>query len=158
MRVTILLVVVSCALPVLHAAEPAQTSGTSQAAPVVMRAVPARSTDAAPKPTLVSRRAPIATTVDDVRVLGDIKVLGLANGEARLRVDGVEQILKPGMLLKTDTVKSITPQRMVLLRPDGVDAQKGETLIIVNLLAGGRTRVRSFAARDWAARSPKPVE
>jgi hypothetical protein len=158
MRVTVLLFVLSCALPALHAAEPAQTSASTPQSAVVMSAAPAQPA-ATPEKQAVARRSPRTTAAaDDVRVLGDVKVLGMATGEARLRVDGTEQTLKPGMLLKTDMVKSITPQRMVLLRPDGVDGRKGETLIFVDVLAGGRTRVRTYAARNWSARAPKPVE
>jgi hypothetical protein len=158
MRATVFLVVSSCALTVVHAAEPSPTAVSTPQSAVVPRGATAQPPDTTRKP-MVARRVPrSAAAVDDLRLLGDIKVLGMAEGEARLRVDGVEQSIRPGMLLKTDVVKSISPQRMVLVRPEAVDTRKGETLIIVDVLDGGRTRVRMYATRNWTARPRLPLE
>jgi hypothetical protein len=88
-------------------------------------------------------------------LLGDIRAIDLRDGEALLRVEGVEQTIRPGMRLKTDVVRSVSPERLVLVRPEGVDEERGETLIIVDFLGAGRTRVRAYATRDWTAQPPQ---
>jgi hypothetical protein len=99
-----------------------------------------------------------AAAISDLRLLGNIKVLEVKDGEALLRVDGVNQTIRPGMLLKTDMVQAITPKRMVLVRGEGTDDRKGETLIVVEFGGAGQSRVWMYATRDWTARPPRPVE
>jgi hypothetical protein len=99
-----------------------------------------------------------AAAVSDLRLLGNVKALEVKDGEALLRVDGVDQTIRPGMFLKTDMVQAITPKRMVLVRGEGTDDRKGETLIIVEFLGAGQSRVWMYATRDWTARPPRPVE
>lgn len=121
---------------------------------------------AAPKPVELKSKtvvAPLpsrkpAAPSDELRTLGDLKALDVREGEALLRVDGVERTIRPGMRLRDDVVQSITPQRMVLLRPKHVDEKKGEALVIVDFLGPGRSRVRTYASRDWTARPPRSAE
>jgi hypothetical protein len=122
------------------------------------RAAPAKPADKTPKMGVARRPRPKAAQSDELRLLGDIKALDLREGEALFRIDGQEQTLRPGMLLKTDLIESITPQRMVLVRPESVDEKKGETLIIVDFLGPGRSRVRMYAARNWTSKPLRPVE
>ncbi len=117
-----------------------------------------KAVDRTPKRVAVQRVPPSIGQVDGLRRLGDVKALDVRDGEALFRIDGREQRLKPGMLLKTDVVKSITPQRMVLVRPENVDEKRGETLIIIDFSGPGRSRVRMYATRDWTARPVRPVE
>jgi hypothetical protein len=137
-------------------AAPRRAGGASSGR--VWRAAPAKPIDNAPKAGVAQRVRPKAGPADELRLLGDLKALDVRDGEALFRVDGQEQKLRPGMLLKTDVIQSITPQRMVLLRPETVDDKKGETLIIVDFVGPGRNRVRMYAARDWTARPLRPVE
>ncbi len=124
----------------------------------VWGAAPAKPAGTAPKAGVARRPRPKAGPSDELRLLGDVKVLDVKDGEALFRIDGQEQTLRPGMLLKSDLIKAITRQRMVLLRPESVDEQKGETRIIVEFVAPGRNRVRMYAARNWTSRPLRPVE
>lgn len=99
-----------------------------------------------------------ANRIEDISVLGDVKLVRAEEGQARLRIDGAEETLRPGMFLKTDRVKSIAPERIVLVRPAEVDEAQGEVFVVIDILAGGRTRVRTYATRDRTAKPPRPVE
>jgi hypothetical protein len=70
---------------------------------------------------------------------------------------GGERVVTPGTVIGTDTVKSITPGRMVLKR-SAPDAQGGEALVIVTFDEQGRTRVQVFAAKDPTAKAPVEVK
>jgi len=124
--------------------------------------VPQEPLDRTPKrvaaPAKVARKKGDDLGVNELRLLGDIKVLELREEEALLRVDGVEQMIRSGGHLKAHLVKSVSPERLVLVRPEGVDAERGETLIVVDFLGAGRSRVRMYAARDWTARPPRLTE
>jgi hypothetical protein len=122
------------------------------------RVAPAKPADTTPKAGVAQRLPAEAVPSDQLRRLGDLKALDVREGEALFRVDGKEQTLRPGMLLKTDRIRSITPQRMVLVRPETVNETMGETLIIIDFLGPGRNRVRMYAARNWTARPLRPVE
>jgi hypothetical protein len=131
--------------------EPAGARTVWQAAPSTPAEIKSR--------TLSAPRPPRKTTAtDELRALGDIKALDVREGQALLRVDGAERTIRPGMLLGSDRVLSIAPQRMVLVRPEQVDRKKGETLIVVDFLGAGRNRVRTFAARNWTTQRPRPAE
>jgi len=122
------------------------------------RAAPTKPVDKTPKVGVARRARPMAAPSDELRQLGDIKALDVRDGEALFRIDGHEQTLRPGMLLKTDLIKSITPKRIVLLRPETVNERMGETRIIIDFIAPGRSRVRMYAARNWTARPLRPTE
>jgi hypothetical protein len=124
----------------------------------VWRVAPAKPIDKSPKVGVARRPRPKAVASDELRRLGDIKALDLREGEALFRIDGREETLRPGMLLKTDRIESITPTRMVLLRPEGVNEKMGETLIIIDFLGPGRSRVRMYAARNWTDKPLKRAE
>jgi hypothetical protein len=135
-------------------AVPADPSG----ARAVWRAAPSKPAEVRSRTLSAPRPTPRATATDELRTLGNLKVLDLREGEAVLRVAGVERTVRPGMLLEHDVVQSITPERMVLVRPERVDQKKGETVIVVDFLGAGRSRVRTYAARDWTAQPPRPAE
>jgi hypothetical protein len=126
--------------------------------PAVLAGVPSATVNREPTLAAITIERSSAKDADELRQLGDLKTLDLREGEAIVRVDGAEQTLRPGMRLKGDLVRSISPQRIVLVRPEGVDAKKGETLIVVDILGAGRNRVRVYAARDWTATPPRTAE
>ncbi len=141
------------------AEEPAARTDSGGAQGNTVLSVPrTKPPETTPKRASARRARRSAAAVRDLRVLGDVKALEVKEGEALLRVDGVEQTVRPGMLLKTDVIQAITPRRMVLVRPEGVDAHRGETLIIVEFTGAGQSRVSMYATRDWTARQPRPVE
>jgi hypothetical protein len=123
----------------------------------VRHVAPVKPVDKAPR-IGVAQRPRLRGPADELGQLGDIKALDVRDGAALFRIDGHEQTLRPGMLLKTDVIKSITPQRMVLVRPESVNEKMGETRIIVDFIGPGRNRVRMYAARDWTARRLRPAE
>lgn len=124
----------------------------------VWGAAPPKPTDITPKAVTALRPKFAAVAEDGLGKLGSVKVLDVREGEALLRIDGQEKRLRPGDMLKTDRIESISPERIVLLRPAEVDERKGETLIIVDLLGPGRSRMRMYAERNWMARPLAAVE
>jgi hypothetical protein len=86
-----------------------------------------------------------------------VKALEIREGRARIILDGREREVTPGTVLGTDTVKSITPGRIVLKRA-APDAEGGDAIVIVTFDAQGRTRVQVFASRDPTTRAPAEVK
>ncbi len=129
-------------------------------------AAPSAPVDRAPKPgaapavahTATAKAATAQTSADERRLLGDLKTLEARDGEALVRIEGVEQTIRPGMQTKLGRVESISPQRLVLLRAAAEDPKKGETRVVIDLLGAGRRRVRIYASRDWTAEPPRPAE
>jgi hypothetical protein len=89
--------------------------------------------------------------------LKGVKALEIAEGKARLVLGGSERVVTPGTLIGTDTVKSITPGRMVLKRV-APEAEGGDAIVIVTFDAQGRTRVQVFASKDPTTRVPAEVK
>jgi hypothetical protein len=89
--------------------------------------------------------------------LKGLKALEIAEGKARLVLGGSERVVEPGTVIGTDTVKSITPGRIVLKRV-APDAEGGDAIVIVTFDAQGRTRVQVFASKDPTARMPVEVK
>jgi hypothetical protein len=113
----------------------------------VWQAAPTKPPAIEPQTLSAARPTRNVTASDELRTLGDLKLLDAREDEAVLRVDGHEQTIRPGTALGSGVV-----------RPGQVDAKKGETLIVVDFLGAGRSRVRTYAARDWTAQPPKPAE
>lgn len=84
-----------------------------------------------------------------------LRAVSLGDGEATLEVDGRRETVRPGSRLGGDTVKSVSAERLVLLRPvkDGDDA-----LVIVTFAADGAARARTFWARDPSAPAREEVD
>jgi hypothetical protein len=102
--------------------------------------------------------APAAeTTSRHEGALKGINALEIGEGKARLVLGGSERVVTPGAVLGTDTVKSITPGRMVLKRV-APDAEGGDAIVIVTFDGQGRTRVQVFASRDPTTRAPAAVK
>jgi hypothetical protein len=112
------------------------------------------------EPSLERRpaRATLATGRPEARrdALLPLRRLSVAEGEATLEVDGVREVVRPGERLGGDTVKSVSPERIVLERPAKPGEAGGPALVIVTFEEGGRGRERVFRAADPAA--PRPAE
>lgn len=141
---------------------PVTVSAAAQAGvPPVLAAAPGAALDRAPQRAALERESTQpkpSTAADGLLVLGDFKALDVREGEAIVRLDGSERTLRPGMQLKGDLVRSISPRRMVLVRPGSTDPKKGETLIVVDFEDAGRSRVRIYAAQNWTATPPMKAE
>jgi hypothetical protein len=95
-------------------------------------------------------KVPVHTHTRQGAVLAGVRALALAEGEARLVVNGVERTVREGDVLRGDLVKSVAPGRMVLLRAAGDE----ERLVIVTFDARGEGRERAILARDPSAAEP----
>lgn len=111
-----------------------RVSGTDQTPP------PPPVVEVDPQPARGAVEAPAAAAPEPT-----LRVLSASEDEATVELDGRTEVVRPGSTLGTDTVKSISPDRLVLLRPsaDGDDA-----LVIVSVGPEGRTRARTFWTRD----------
>jgi hypothetical protein len=89
--------------------------------------------------------------------LKGVRALQIGDGEARLVLGGGERVVTPGTVIGTDTVKSITPGRIVLQRA-APDEEGGPGIVIVHFDPQGRTRVLVFATKDPTARVPPQVK
>ena len=89
--------------------------------------------------------------------LAGVKALEIADGRARLLLGGAERVVTPGTVIGTDTVKSITPGRIVLQRaaPDG---EGGNAIVLVTFDEQGRTRMMVIASKDPTTRAPAAVK
>ena len=100
--------------------------------------------------------APAATRTYEGSLKG-MQAVQIGDGEARLVLGGGERVVTPGAVIGTDTVKSITPGRMVLRRAAS-EAEGGDGIVIVTFDAQGRTRVQVFATKDPTAKAPREVK
>jgi hypothetical protein len=89
--------------------------------------------------------------------LSGVKALEIADGRARLLLGGVERVVTPGSVIGTDTVKSITPGRIVLTRV-APDSEGGQALVFVTYDEQGRTRVLVVATKNPMNRAPVEVK
>ncbi len=85
-----------------------------------------------------------------------LRALSTAEGEASLEVDGVREIVRPGSRLGRDTVKSVSPGRLVLERPAA--AKSPAALVIVTFDETGRAREQVFWTADPSVRSATEVK
>lgn len=89
--------------------------------------------------------------------LAGVKALEIGDGRARLVLGGTERVVTPGSVIGTDTVKSITPGRIVLQRT-APDSQGGNAIVLVTFDDQGRTRVMVIASKDPTTRAPAAVK
>jgi hypothetical protein len=108
--------------------------------------------------TVGFKPAPVtqATSAYDGGLEG-VRALHIGDGEARLVLEGGERTVAPGTVIGTDTIRSITPGRIVLQRA-ATDEQGGPGIVIVDFDDQGRTRVRVFATKDPTAKVPRDVK
>jgi hypothetical protein len=103
------------------------------------------------------RRAAPPSRATAARAASPYVALSTAEGEARLRVAGVEAVVRPGSVLGQDVVKSVAPGRIVLTRAARPEAG-GEALVIINFDAQGKGRETVVWTKDPTARPPKEVQ
>jgi hypothetical protein len=95
--------------------------------------------------------APAPRPSPDDAARESLRALSTAPGEATLEIDGVRQTVRPGSRLGRDTVKSVSPGRLVLERPAA--AAEPAALVIVTFDEAGRAKTRVF----WVADPTLPV-
>lgn len=101
--------------------------------------------------------APARTTRSYAGSLNGVRALEIGDGRARLVLAGGERVVVPGTVIGTDTVKSITPGRIVLRR-SAPEAEGGDAFVVVTFDAQGRTTVHVVAAKDPTAHVPAEVK
>lgn len=77
-----------------------------------------------------------------------MRALTFAEDEATVEVGGRTEVLRPGSRLGDDVVKSISPGRLVLLRPEEVDGDRREAIVLVTFDAAGEARTQVFWTHD----------
>jgi hypothetical protein len=105
-------------------------------------------------PSLETR--PVPATVGTVPATSTasiaLRAVSMKDGEATLEIEGVCETVRPGSRVGRDTVKSVSPGRLVLDRPP--TAKKPAALVIVTFGEGGRAKEQVF----WMADPTAPVE
>jgi hypothetical protein len=77
-----------------------------------------------------------------------LRAISTGPGEATLEVDGVPGTVRPGSRIGRDTVKSVSPGRLVLERPSAPGAPPGSSLVIVTFDEAGRAKTQVFWTSD----------
>ncbi len=85
-----------------------------------------------------------------------LRALATAEGEASLEVDGRPETVRPGSRLGPDTVKSVSPGRLVLERP--ATATRPAALVIVTFDEAGRAKEQVFWMADPATAADREVK
>ena len=107
-------------------------------------------TPAVARDVLIPGRAPDHSRPSaNAGTLKNLEALSLRDGEARVRLDGIDYTLRPGDTIAGDVVRRVEATRIVLARPEG---DKREAIVIVTFDGQGRARVRVFGTLD-----PSPV-
>lgn len=87
-------------------------------------------------------------------VLTGVRALTMAEGEARLLIDGVERVVRPGDSVGADVVKSIAPGRLVMSRLAGTAS---EATVIVTFDARGEGHPLVLWSNNPAPHAPPQV-
>lgn len=85
-----------------------------------------------------------------------LRAVSTAEGEATVEVDGVRERVRPGSRLGRDTVKSVSPGRLVLERPAA--GKKPAAHVIVTFDEAGRAREQVFWTADPAAAADREMK
>ena len=118
----------------------------------------------APPPVLPSLESrPVPATLGTVPATSrasttraSLRALSTAEGEASLEIDGVRETVRPGSRLGRDTVKSVSPGRLVLERPAA--GKEPASLVIVTFDAAGRAKEQVFWTSDPTAPAAPEVK
>jgi hypothetical protein len=114
---------------------------------VVFKRAPERPLDTTRRSITVKGAPRPGRDSKDATPLKGARALSVKDGVARMQlVTGEEIALAPGVVLGTDTVKSVDATRIVLERSPSADT--GEALVVVSLGAGGATRLRVYFTKD----------
>jgi hypothetical protein len=88
-----------------------------------------------------------------------LRAISFGEGEATVDVGGRTEVLRPGSRLGADVVKSVSPGRLVLLRPEEVDGERHEALVLVTFDATGTAKTQVFWTHDHSApQAPEVVQ
>jgi hypothetical protein len=126
-------------------------SPTPTAGAVEFKLPPERSPDTTPKTVTVPGGSNRNRDSQDASPLRNARVLSIVAGEARVLLATGERVLRPGDVVGTDTVKTITPGRIVLTRST---AEGGAGLVVVSVDGQGRTRLRVYLTKEPGAVPP----
>lgn len=77
-----------------------------------------------------------------------VRALAFAEDEVTVDVGGRTEVLRPGSRLGGDVVKSVSPGRLVLLRPEEVDGDRREAIVLVTFDAAGEAKTQVFWTHD----------
>ena len=83
-----------------------------------------------------------------------LRAVSLAEGEGTVEIDGRQEVVRPGSRLGEATVKSVSPDRLVLSRPSSSGKPHDATLVVVTFDAEGNAHTRLFWTRDPSAPAP----
>lgn len=87
-----------------------------------------------------------------------LRALSFSGDEATVDVRGQNQVLRPGSRLGDDVVKSVSPGRLVLVRPEIVDGETREAIVLVTFDAAGEATTRVFRTHDPTASAAPEVK
>jgi hypothetical protein len=108
------------------------------APPPVPPSLETREVEAAPAARLMARDAARSA----------FRAVSMAEGEATLEVEGVREVVRPGSRVGRDTVKSVSPGRLVLERAAMPGEKGGPSLVIVTFDEKGQGRTQVFWTID----------
>jgi hypothetical protein len=77
-----------------------------------------------------------------------VRALSIQAGEATLEVAGVREVVRPGSRLGGDTVRSVSPDRIVLEREAKAGEPGGSAIVILTFDGAGRGTTRVFWTAD----------
>jgi hypothetical protein len=124
---------------------------------VSMRTPPERVPDTAPRAISVPDVWDPNRDAKDSGPWKGVRILTIAQGQARVSLPSGERVLRPGDVVGSDVVKSVDAQRIVLTRGATAQRPDGDALVVISVDAQGRSRVRVYsAANPTAGRRPNP--
>jgi hypothetical protein len=106
------------------------------------------------EPSLTSKPARAAVAPAGPRPLAatpaPLRAVTLSDGEATLEIEGRQEVVRPGSVLRGDTVRSVTPEHIVLERPAPAGDAGGPGLVIMTFDEKGQSSTRVIWTRDPA--------
>lgn len=140
--------------PVLGDEKPRTSSAVKATAQGGAGTEPVSGAPPAVEPSLASRPARAAgaarTEAQATSGASMLRAVSLGDGEATLELGGKPLVVRPGSRLAGDSVRSVTPERIVLERPPQPGEKGGPGLVIVTFDAEGRATTRVFWTHDPA--------
>ena len=113
---------------------------------ISMRAPSEKAPDTAPRTISVPGSWDRNRDSKDAGAWKGVRVLSIAQGQARVSLASGERVVRPGDVIGADTVKSVDAQRIVLVRGATAERPGGEALVVINVDGQGRSRVRVYSA------------
>lgn len=122
---------------------------------ISMRAPSEKAPDTAPRTISVPGAWDLSRDSKDAGAWKGVRVLSIAQGQARVSLASGERVVRPGDVIGSDLVKTVDSQRIVLVRGATTERPGGEALVVISVDAQGRSRVRVYAAAS-PGRLPNP--